>query len=169
MLKWLSDLVYKIGYVCCVVLMTIMVSSILIQVFFRYVLNSPLLWPEELTIFSMIWLGFIGASLGVKRGTHVSFNLVLDKLPSTKQKYLKIFIAFSVLAFALPAVIIGIRVLATSKGTSPGLGLSYFWPKLGMIIGFSFILIHAVYFALSSLFNIFEESRYIQKIRIFTG
>ncbi len=45
-----------------------------LQVVMRYVLNSPLSWPEELARYLMIWATFIGAALLVREDGHVRLD-----------------------------------------------------------------------------------------------
>jgi C4-dicarboxylate transporter DctM subunit len=53
------------------------VTIALIQVFFRYALNSALSWPEEMARFAFVWFVFLGAAL-VTRGSR---HIVIDVLP----------------------------------------------------------------------------------------
>ena len=48
--------VLRIGRYIGIVAMTFMVVAILIQVFFRYVLNNALPWPDEAARFGMLWM-----------------------------------------------------------------------------------------------------------------
>ena len=48
--------------IACAVLLSFMTILVLIQVFSRYVLNSPVAFTEELVRYSLIWTGFIGAA-----------------------------------------------------------------------------------------------------------
>ena len=52
----------KILSIACAVLLTFMTVLVLIQVFSRYILNSPVAFTEELVRYSLIWTGFIGAA-----------------------------------------------------------------------------------------------------------
>ena len=45
--------------IACAVLLSFMTILVLIQVFSRYVLNSPVAFTEELVRYSLIWTGFI--------------------------------------------------------------------------------------------------------------
>ena len=49
--------------IACAVLLSFMTILVLIQVFSRYVLNSPVAFTEELVRYSLIWTGFIGLIL----------------------------------------------------------------------------------------------------------
>ena len=51
------------------------------QVFFRYVLNSSLQWSEEASIWSMIWMVFIGSVVVVRRWEHIYIPTVVKLLP----------------------------------------------------------------------------------------
>lgn len=159
MLERLSVYVYKMAYGFCVALFALMMSSMLLQIFCRYVLDYPLLWPEELTRFSMIWLAFIGGSNGVRKGVHVSFRLIVDKFSERARIYFGLFQMICLLFFTSVCAIAGIHVLVDTIGKSPGLNISYFYPKLGIILGFSFILIHTINFTVAHLHILLKETQ----------
>ncbi|MBU3005346.1 TRAP transporter small permease [Paraglaciecola arctica] len=51
-----------------------LLATILIaQVVSRYALNAPLGWTEEVARYQLILLSFIGASIGFRKNTHISF------------------------------------------------------------------------------------------------
>ena len=50
-----------------------------LQIFFRYVLNQPLVWPYEVSIFAFIWTVMLGACYAKRDNVHVVFNLVYDR------------------------------------------------------------------------------------------
>ena len=61
--------------------MLLMVIVILLQVFFRYVLNNALPWPDELARFLMLWMtGFIAPS-AYRWGGFVSIEMLPQMLP----------------------------------------------------------------------------------------
>ena len=65
-----------IGVAC----MTLMVVFILVQVFWRYVLDSPLPWPEEAARFMMLWL-MVVAPTALRRGGFVAIDMIQLALP----------------------------------------------------------------------------------------
>jgi len=60
--------------IACAVLLSFMTILVLIQVFSRYVLNSPVAFTEELVRYSLIWTGFIGAAYAFSTREHMSLT-----------------------------------------------------------------------------------------------
>ena len=58
-----------------------MIGSLLLPVFFRYVLNAPLAWTDELSIFFFAGTMLLLASIGVRERTHVRFTFVIEIVP----------------------------------------------------------------------------------------
>ena len=63
----------------CAVLLATMTVVILLGVAFRYVLEAPLPWSEELAKLLMLWIVFLGASAGIHRGEHVTIDFLLQR------------------------------------------------------------------------------------------
>ena len=70
----------KILSIACAVLLTFMTVLVLIQVFSRYILNSPVAFTEELVRYSLIWTGFIGAAYAFSTREHMSLLVAIDGL-----------------------------------------------------------------------------------------
>ena len=83
-----------IGAVC----LGLMVVVILIQVFFRYALNSALPWPEETSRFLMLWSTGLMAPTAFRRGGFVAIDMVVRLLPRA-------------VATALSVVLMGVTIL----------------------------------------------------------
>ena len=82
-----------------------MVIIILIQVFFRYGLNSALPWPDEAARFLMLWMtGFIAPS-AYRWGGFVSIEMIFRILPSRIIKLLTLIL----LILSLIVLIVGLQ------------------------------------------------------------
>jgi TRAP-type C4-dicarboxylate transport system permease small subunit len=68
------------------IILFLMVLMIVIGVYYRYILRSPLAWVPELTMYSQAWLSLVGAALAVKKNEHVSITFLYEKF-SEKIKY----------------------------------------------------------------------------------
>jgi TRAP-type C4-dicarboxylate transport system permease small subunit len=83
-----------IGAIC----LGLMVVAILAQVFFRYVLNNALPWPEEASRFLMLWSTGLMAPTAFRRGGFVAIDMVVRLLPRA-------------VAAGLAVVLLGVTIL----------------------------------------------------------
>ena len=83
----------------------VMVVIILIQVYFRYVLNSALPWPDEAARFLMLWMtGFIAPS-AYRWGGFVSIEMLFRMLPSRMVKI----VTLMLLMISLLVLVVGLQ------------------------------------------------------------
>lgn len=72
-----------------VLLTTMAIAMIVIgfmQVFFRFVVKSPLTWSEELIRYIFVWTTFLGVPIGVARNGHASFDILEKRVPEKYQR-----------------------------------------------------------------------------------
>lgn len=62
-------------------LLVAMAAVVFIQVFFRYVLDAALPWPEETARILIVWLSFLGAYMAMRERKHIGFGVLVEKLP----------------------------------------------------------------------------------------
>jgi len=72
-----------------VVMAAALVGSLLISIFFRYVVGSALSWPEEISLMLFTWIVLLTGSLGVREGFHARLTIVTNHLPSPLHKALE--------------------------------------------------------------------------------
>lgn len=72
--------VERVGYGLCAALLTGMTLIAGWQVFSRRVFGFTPPWAEELPRYAMVWLGLVGAALGLRRGSHLAVEFVVRKL-----------------------------------------------------------------------------------------
>jgi C4-dicarboxylate transporter DctQ subunit len=61
-------------------------TILFINVILRYFFHSGFVWAEELTLYMIIWITFIGASVGVRRRAHLGVTALVDALPALPQR-----------------------------------------------------------------------------------
>lgn len=94
----------------------IMVILAVIQVIWRYVFYSPLVWSEEICRVAFIWVVFIGMSMVVKRRAHISVDYFVSRI-SGKTRILIDFFGMLVLLFFLGGLTIsGIYLIGNTTG-----------------------------------------------------
>ncbi len=92
MLIEICDTVAKVLRHTLVTLGVILIVCVTLLVLGRYVPFVPRwLWPLEIANWAMIWFVFVGASLGLRAGSHFNVDLFMRRAPSgTVQRFLKI-------------------------------------------------------------------------------
>ena len=151
--RFLDENLEKLICVVCLALMSIL---IVLQVFFRYVLNNSLSWSEELARYLFIWMIYIGISYGVNMDKHICVDAVYSFMPKGVKKWYAIVAYILFLVFAIAVVYFGILVVGmqiSSGQVSPAMGIPmqyiYAAPVVGMVLT-AFRLIQKVIEALKA-------------------
>ena len=100
-----NTILLKLGRQLATVAIGLMVIIILIQVFFRYGLNSALPWPDEAARFLMLWMTGLIAPSAYRWGGFVSIELLFRFLPSRMVKIITLFL----LMISLLVLVIGLQ------------------------------------------------------------
>jgi C4-dicarboxylate transporter DctQ subunit len=69
------------------------------NVVLRYVFLSPLNWAEELTLYLMVWIVFVGGSIAVRTRGHIAIDLLPLVLSPANRRRLAIAVGLAALAF----------------------------------------------------------------------
>jgi C4-dicarboxylate transporter DctM subunit len=101
------------------------VSVALIQVFFRYALNSALSWPEEMARFAFVWFVFLSAAMVTRRARHIVIEL-LPRALDARGRAIHAFATRTITAaVATFLVVFGSELVVRSTYVSPALQWSY--------------------------------------------
>jgi TRAP-type transport system small permease protein len=92
----------------------VMTSIVFVSVVFRYVLNSPLTWTEELASLLFAWLTFTGAFVGFRNRSHIAIDTLVIFLPPAVRRGVACFVDGCVLLLLLLFVWQGIRLTAAT-------------------------------------------------------
>ncbi|MDC3260379.1 TRAP transporter small permease [Winogradskyella sp.] len=87
--------------------LTLMLLSVILQVFSRYVLRSPSTVTDEISSFSLIWVGLLGAAYASGKHLHLAIDLIPEKTVKNKQWLFDGIVYLSVTFFALTVMVIG--------------------------------------------------------------
>ncbi|MGB1208991.1 MAG: TRAP transporter small permease, partial [Paracoccaceae bacterium] len=98
--------VLRVGQAIGIFCVGAMVVAILIQVFFRYVLNNALPWPDEAARFCMLWMTGLMAPIAYRRGGFVAIDMIPRMMPNLVAQVL----ALVLLALSLVVLLTGIRL-----------------------------------------------------------
>jgi TRAP-type C4-dicarboxylate transport system, small permease component len=108
--------------------LVLLVGCTFAGVIFRYVLNSPFTWMEEVQVASMVWLSFLGASLAFRNYGHVAIEVVVDALPALVRRIAPIVIGvivYAILGYLFVCCIDFLEVFARTGRSTPVLRIPY--------------------------------------------
>ena len=106
-LGFVNESALKIGRAVGCIAVALMVVAILLQVFFRYVLNNALPWPDEAARFCMLWMAGLMAPTALRRGGFVAIDMFGRALPSKMGQVLNLMLFAISLAVLIVALEIG--------------------------------------------------------------
>ncbi len=101
-----NDWVLALGRWIAVAALAVMVVVILAQVFFRYVLNNALPWPDEAARFLMLWMTGLAAPTAFRRGGFVA----IDTLQRLMPRRIAEAVILVLLALSMTVVLMGIQL-----------------------------------------------------------
>ncbi|MCY4548976.1 MAG: TRAP transporter small permease [Defluviicoccus sp.] len=106
-LEAVSHLFARLTQWLTVAMAAVMVVCLLLQIFFRYALSSPLTWTEELAVLMFAWVIMLMGSLGVREDFHVRLTLLLDRLPESPRLWVERATLAAILVFGVLLAVAG--------------------------------------------------------------
>lgn len=123
-----------VGYLLLFVILVV----VFLQIMSRVLPGNTISWTlevSEMLLGALIWLNI---SVGIISGAHVSFDLVVRRLPHKAQKFVvllnnAIFIVYLVLLAAFTVQVLDYYLVLGAKSTI--LQISMFWVRMPILIG----------------------------------
>lgn len=85
--RWVELVVTRTVQASAILASTVMVLSMIVGVFFRYVMQNSLSWTDEIALLCFSWTVFLTAALAVRDNSHVRVE-VIDGILSLQVKWL---------------------------------------------------------------------------------
>ncbi len=83
----ITDIAVWIGGIFTAIMTLIVVYAVLA----RYLFKRPIGWSEEIAVYLMIWVVFLGAAYTLKENAHIGVDILISKLSPRPQKGVLIF------------------------------------------------------------------------------
>ena len=135
-------------------LMIVAMVDMLVGVFLRYVMTwisatfdlptVRFFWVEEIGEYSLAWLTFIGAAIGIRRGTHFAVQVLTDHLPPAVRRAVMLGHYVLLIGFGALVAVFGWQVTElNSQSFSPALDLNLRWLYFSSVVGGVLIVIYS--------------------------
>ena len=136
----------------CAVLMIIMCLCSFAQVGNRLIFEKAFYWTDEITIFSMVWLTFMGSALAVSKNSHTRIDFFVNLLPGKIKKWVDALANLVCAAFCVILVFESLPVFQKnlqiySSGLHWPMAINYVAVLLGgitMVLFFVLLAVHNV-------------------------
>ena len=91
------------------VFLAAMVTIVGAQVFFRYVLNSPIGWSEEVGRATLVWITFFGSFAAFSDDKHMRISLLYNKFSESRKRLVRIYGNIAVMVLNIFVVVYGFK------------------------------------------------------------
>jgi TRAP-type C4-dicarboxylate transport system permease small subunit len=139
----------------CIVLILFMTLEVIVAVFFRYVLDAPIKWGEELARLVMVWAGLLGVSIALKEGDHIGLEAMVGRLSGRCLAGCNLAAHGLVGIFLVVLFLWGINISIAAWGTFlPALQIKWTWSHLAVPVTAGIQLIHLGPMVLADLISL---------------
>ena len=151
LIRRLDDWSSRVEDAALAVLHAAIATLVCAAVVFRYVLNDPLTWTEEVIVTIFAWMLFIGFSSGFRERMHIRIDALLLVLPMRGRAALGV---FAVTATAV--TLAGLAWFGTQQALimldteTPMMRMSAAWAVSALPVSAIFALVHIVRHAVCS-------------------
>lgn len=97
-----------------ILFMAIAITLTFTQVVLRYVFNAPLFWAEEVVLYSIICMSFIGISYGIKHHSHIAVEVLRAFLPDTLERQVYGLQLVIGIVFSITLLVLGTDLVTTT-------------------------------------------------------
>jgi TRAP-type transport system small permease protein len=130
-------------------------------VFGRYVLNATPTWVEQVSLLLIVYIGFLGASVGVHQNTHLGVSAFLEMSPKPLRRIFELISHLIMAGFALIMTIYGYKLTVFKWSTEiPLLHVSEGLRALPILLSGVFIFL----FTIGHLIHFFTDTYEIESI-----
>lgn len=146
-MKALDRIVSKVEEVLAVFAFSAMSIITIVAVFFRYVLNHPLIWSEEASRYLMVWGLLIGISIATKQAAHLGIDVFVSYAPKKIRKVLVMISNILLIVMYVVLVILSVQFIGMAIKTgnvSPILRIPFWQIYLALPIGFGLSTIRGI-------------------------
>jgi TRAP-type transport system small permease protein len=120
-----------------------------VQVAGRFVFSYSIFWSDELARFLLVWISFLGISIGARRAAHPGVDGLVRALPARwARPAIRLALLVSLVFFAVMVVSGGALVLRTWPQASTSLGIRMGIPYLAVPVSGLLMGLHTAALAL---------------------
>lgn len=154
-------IIEKICGAFCVLCFAAMTLVAILGVFFRYVMQSPFMWTEEVARYLLVWMGFIAINIALRQDLHIKVELLPKFVPPVVAKIVSYLVDVLIAFFFIVLLKQGYLLTINNMMTASMFPMSMAWILAAVPVAAALTLIQlflSVFKKLSSDFSSKPES-----------
>ncbi len=158
----LLDFFSRVNTVLTGIAMVFMTAIFGWLVFGRYVLNATPTWVEQVSLLLIVYISFIGASVGVHKRTHLGVSVFREMSPRLVRRIFDFLVHVSLLGFGLLMAVYGYKLTVFKWSAEiPLIRVSEGWRSLPIILSGVLIFLYSI----GHLIHFFSRRTYEEDLK----
>ena len=128
-------------------LLAVMAVFAFLNVLTRYFIHYSFAFTEEIEVALLVWITMLGAAAGFRRGMHLGFHFLSDKIPAAGRKVL-LMVGALLAVFCFGVLfrfsLVQIRDELQLSVTTEALGIPQWWYTLALTVGSVLVIFRVV-------------------------
>ena len=120
-------IIEKICGAICVLCFASMTIVAILGVFFRYIMQSPFMWTEEVARYLLVWMGFTAINIALRQGRHIKVEIIATLVPPVIAKIISYLVDALVAFFFIILLRQGYLLTANNMMMASTFHLSMSW------------------------------------------
>ena len=126
-------------------MMVALCVDVFLGVFSRYVMARTFTWYDEIARLLFVWIVFLGAAVGVRRGVHFRLHLLVGRFSPALQRAAAIFGILVVMGFGWTLIQQGWKLVELGQfQQTPVMGLSKQYVYASVPVGGALIILYSL-------------------------
>ncbi len=146
-MKQLDAIIRKAEEIAAIFCFSAMSIITLVAVFFRYVLNNPIIWSEEASRYLMVWGICIGISIATEKKAHLGIDIFVSFAPQKMRRRLEIIsgiLLTLIFAMVLALSILFVNMAVKTGNVTPLLRIPFWMIYLALPFGFAMSMLRSI-------------------------
>jgi TRAP-type C4-dicarboxylate transport system permease small subunit len=145
----------KICGAICVFCFATMTLVAILGVFFRYVMQSPFMWTEEVARYLLVWMGFTAISIALRQDRHIKVEIIDKLVPPVMAKMISYLVDALVATFFIALLKQGYLLTVNNMMTASTFRLSMSWILVAVPAAAGLTLIQLLLSVIKKIFSEF--------------
>ncbi len=136
---------------------SITVTSVIVNVFLRYILGIQFPWIEEVSVGCFIWTVFLGATAAYKNKALIGVEVLTKVLPYKGKRVLELIIYTLLLVLNATLFYLSYNYTAGSDKITSSLEISYVYINASTVVSFGLMTLYSLKFLIDDIKLFIDE------------